>query len=64
MTPDPEILRQLARGSNGGAGWAARAWGGCHDYSESIPSMLAIAQPGVYGGRLPIFWIKGEAWRA
>jgi len=64
VTPDPEILRQLARGSNGGAGWAARACVGCHDYSESIPSMLAIAQPGVYGGRLPIFWIKGEAWRA
>ena len=61
MTPDPEILRQFARGSNGGA-WADRVLMGCQDFPEIVLPMPAVAQPWVVGGALPIFWIKGEVW--
>jgi len=61
MTPDPEIIRQLARGPNGGA-WADRVLMGCQDFPEIVLPMPAVAQPWVVGGALPIFWIKGEVW--
>ena len=62
VMPDPEIVRQLARGSNG-EGPGARALAGCHEFSEIVP-VPGIAQPEIFGGELPIFWIKGEAWTA